>query len=124
MISTSRTPDFQVSGSAISSRKNIHKLLGAYKITYVLQRDYGIHISVGRVYRLMRTLQLPRMSTYKPYRNYRHKDNGDRPDHLHQGFNQKAPNIVWASDFTYNKVSGKWYYLCIVMDLFSRKVIS
>lgn len=34
----------------------------------------------------MRILQLPRMSTDKPYRNYRHKDNGDRPDHLHQSF--------------------------------------
>ena len=83
-----------------------------------------MNISVGRVYRLMRTLQLPPMSTDKPYRNYRHKDNGHCPDHLHQDFNQKAPNIVWASDFTYIKVSGKWYYLCIVMDLFSRKVIS
>lgn len=72
----------------------------------------------------MKTLQLPRMSTDKPYRNYRHKDNGDCPDSLHQDFNQKTPNIVWASDFTYIKVSGKWYYLCIVMDLFSRKVIS
>ena len=27
-----------------------NKRPGAYKITYVLQRDYGIHISVGRVY--------------------------------------------------------------------------
>ena len=24
---------------------------------------------------------------------------------------------VWASDFTYIKINGKWYYLCIVMDL-------
>lgn len=71
-----------------------NKRLGAYKITYVLQRDYGINISVGRVYRLMRTLQLPRMSTEKPFRNYRHKSNGE------------------------------WYYLCIVMDLFSRKDIA
>lgn len=103
---------------------NYNKRLGAYKITYVLQRDYGMNISVGRVYRLMRTLQLPRMSTDKPYPNYRHKDNGDCPDHLHQDFNQKAPNIVLASNFTYIKVSGKWYYLCIVIDLFSHKVIS
>lgn len=29
-----------------------------------------------------------------------------------------------GKDFTYIKVAGKWYYLCIVMDLFSRKVIS
>ena len=33
-----------------------NKRLGAYKITYVLHRDYGINISVGRVYRLMKTL--------------------------------------------------------------------
>ena len=40
-----------------------NKRLGAYKITYVLQRDFGINISVGRVYRLMKNLQLPKMST-------------------------------------------------------------
>ncbi|WP_246419077.1 IS3 family transposase [Caproicibacterium amylolyticum] len=101
-----------------------NKRLGAYKITYVLQRDYGINISVGRVYRLMRTLKLPRMSTEKPYKNYKHRDNGECTNHLHQEFNQQTPNIVWASDFTYIKVAGKWYYLCIVMDLFSCKVIS
>lgn len=73
-----------------------NKRLDAYKITYVLQRDYGIHISVGRVYRLMKNLQLPKMSTEKPYRNYKHKDKGDCFNHLHQEFNQRAPNIVWA----------------------------
>jgi len=72
----------------------------------------------------MRTLQLPRMSTDKPFRNHKHRDNGECTNHLHQEFNQKAPDMVWASDFTYIKVSGKWYYLCIVMDLFSRKVIA
>lgn len=84
-----------------------NKRLGAYKIAYVLQRDYGINISVGQVYRLMKTLQLPRMSTDKPYKNYRHKDNGDYTNHLHQEFNQKAPNLVWTSDFTYIQVAGK-----------------
>ena len=100
------------------------KRLGAYKITHILQRDYGINISIGRVYRLMKTLQLPRMSTEKPHKSYRQKDKGEYTDHLHQEFNQKSPNIVWVSDFTYIKVAGKWYYLCIVMDLFSRKIIS
>lgn len=71
-----------------------HKRRGAYKISYILQRDFGINISVGRVYRLMRALQLPRMSTDKPFHNYRHKDNGACTNHLHQEFNQKAPNIV------------------------------
>ena len=77
-----------------------------HKITYVLQRDYGINISVGRVYRLMKTLSLPRMSTDKPYRNYLHRDNGECTNHLNQDINQKAPDMVWASDFTYIKVAG------------------
>ena len=42
------------------------KRLGAYKTEYVLERDYGLHISVGRVYRLMESMQLPKMSTTKP----------------------------------------------------------
>lgn len=64
------------------------------------------------------------MSTDKPFHNYKHRDNGECTNHLHQDFNQKTPDTVWDSDFTYIKVSGKWYYLCIVMDLFSRKVIA
>ena len=70
----------------------------------------------------MNSMNLPKMATDKPKR-HRHVDNGECHNHLNQEFNQKAPNLVWASDFTYIKVSGKWYYLCIVMDLFSRKII-
>ena len=101
-----------------------NKRLGAYKIAYVLQRDYGIHISVGRVYRLMKQLQLPKMSTDKPSISTIRSDNGTFTNHLWQNFNQKAPNLVWASDITYIKAGGKWHYLCIVMDLYSRKVIA
>ena len=42
------------------------KRLGAYKVQCILKRDYGINISVGRVYRLMHTMELPQMSTVKP----------------------------------------------------------
>ena len=98
------------------------KCIGAYKITHILSRDYGINISTGRVYRLMNSMDLPKPATRKP-RKSKHSDNGECDNHLHQEFNQDAPNLVWASDFTYIKVNGKWYYLCIVMDLFSRKII-
>ena len=47
------------------------KRLGAYKITYILHRDFNIDISVGRTYRLLKTLNLPTLSTKKPtYRQY------------------------------------------------------
>ena len=51
-------------------------------------------------------------------------DNETYTNHLQQQFRQKSPNLVWVSDLTYLKAGSKWYYLCIVMDLFSRKVIA
>ncbi len=73
---------------------------------------------------LMKQLQLPRMSTDKPFVSGRHSNDADCCNHLQQSFTQKAPNLVWTSDITYVKAGGKWYYLCIVLDLYSRKVIS
>lgn len=39
---------------------------GAQKMRKVLETNYGISISQGRVYRLMKQMQLPKMSTVKP----------------------------------------------------------
>ena len=100
------------------------KRLGAYKITYILKRDYGINISVDRVYRLMKNLNLPKMSTDKPACHRKPADDREYTNHLQQNFSQNAPNLVWAGDFTYIRVNGKWLYLCIVMDLSSRKIIA
>lgn len=83
------------------------KRLGAYKSRYILERDYGIRISVGRVYRLMRDMALPKMSTDKPRRRKHPTDDGDCTNHLKQRFSQTAPNLVWVSDFTYLKAGGK-----------------
>ncbi|MBE5041047.1 DDE-type integrase/transposase/recombinase [Ructibacterium gallinarum] len=101
-----------------------HKRLGAYKTAVVLQRDYGIRISVGRVYRLMKSLQLPKMSTDKPTVHRVASHDPSCLNLLQQQFQQKALSLVWASDITYIKADRKWYYLCIVMDQFSRKVIA
>lgn len=100
------------------------KRLGAYKVQYILKRDYGINISTGRVYRLMKSMHLPKMSTAKPKAVRTHTNNGQCTNHLQQQFSQDAPNLVWTSDITYLKAGGKWYYLCVVIDLFSRKAVS
>lgn len=99
---------------------------GAYKMQHLLEREYGIRISAGRVYRLMKGMNLPRMSSAaKPKASA--KGGNDEPmceNHLNQEFAQSRPNAVWCSDFTYVRTDEGWAYVCIIMDLFSRKVIS
>ena len=48
------------------------KRLGVKKMRQRLKAEYGISISVGRVYRLMKSMQLPKMSTH---RNIRRAEN-------------------------------------------------
>lgn len=102
------------------------KRIGAAKIQRVLLRDYGISISSGRVYRLMKSMNLPKMSTSKPaFKTQNRQVSLDRPNHLKQAFNPPAPNQVWTSDFSYIPVGSKGFvYLCVILDLFSRKVIA
>lgn len=64
------------------------------------------------------------MSTDKPAVKIPASDNHLCTNHLQQQFTQNAPNLVWVSDITYIKAGGKWYYLCVVMDLYSRKIIA
>ena len=32
--------------------------------------------------------------------------------------------MVWVCDFTYVKVGGKFHYICVILDLYARKVIA
>lgn len=40
-----------------------------------------------------------------------------------EGFCPIRPNIIWVTDFTYIKFQGKFIYLAIIMDLFTREII-
>lgn len=65
------------------------------------------------------------MSTVKPFR-HKSKTASDTEcrNVLNQKFNPSAPNKVWVCDFTYIRTAGRFYYLCAILDLFSRKVIA
>ena len=45
------------------------------------------------------------------------------PNHLQRNFTAYVPNQVWSSDITYVPTQKGWLYLCVVMDLFSRKIV-
>lgn len=43
---------------------------------------------------------------------------------LNRNFNQSEPNKFWVSDTTSIWINKNRFYLCVIMDLFSRKVIA
>lgn len=42
---------------------------------------------------------------------------------LKRQFFAEHPNQIWVSDFTNFKIKDYWVYLCVIIDLYSRKVI-
>lgn len=90
-----------------------------------MSRDYGIKISTGRVYRLMKTMQLPKMSTVKPrFLSAKMDEALPCTNVLQQHFNTDKPNQVWVCDLTYVKTGSRFSYICVVLDLFARKVVA
>ena len=100
------------------------KRLGVNKLTLLLQREYGLKIGQTRVRRLFKSMNLPKNSSHKVPIQSLKSASGDFHNLLKRKFNPDEPNRIWAGDITYLKVGSKWYYLCVVIDLFSRKVIS
>lgn len=70
----------------------------------------------------MKELEISSVSTTakKEYKNW---EKGQNKNFLQQQFQTKRPNQVWVSDITAFKFRDKYYYLCVIIDLFSRKVI-
>ncbi|PCI96933.1 MAG: hypothetical protein COB14_09645 [Alphaproteobacteria bacterium] len=42
---------------------------------------------------------------------------------LEQNFYVEAPDQVWVTDITYIKTHEGWLYLCVVLDLYSRRIV-
>jgi len=97
------------------------QIFGARKITAIL-RNKGVKVGEAMVRELMNDMGLVsiRQEAKKLYANeiQRHKN------YLNQEFDPDAPNLVWVSDVTYFKCNGKSYYICVIIDLYARKVIA
>ncbi|EOV2449546.1 IS3 family transposase [Enterococcus faecalis] len=93
--------------------------LGAAKIQILLQREHGVSISINRVYRLMKSVNLPKMVTAKPKFRY-HKPTVSLacPNLIQQPFETSQPNKAWTSDISYIPVKKGFVYLYVILDLF------
>lgn len=99
------------------------QVLGAEKIrTILVQR--GHQISAEYVSRLMREMGLSsvRMTAKKEYLKLREPER--KKNILQQQFTADQPNQRWVSDVTCFKHGNHYFYICVIIDLFSRKVIA
>lgn len=99
------------------------QVLGAEKIrTILVQR--GHQISAEYVSRLMREMGLSsvRMTAKKEYLKLREPE--QKKNILQQQFTADQPNQRWVSDVTCFKHGNHYFYICVIIDLFSRKVIA
>ena len=99
------------------------KGFGANKIAVVLA-ERGVRTSPKYVAELMREMGLQSVSIYSK-RDYQKSERlAKKQNMLQRQFKADEPNRVWVSDITCFKVNGKYLYVCVILDLFSRKVVA
>lgn len=96
---------------------------GSEKICAVLH-ERGYKAGTTLVRELMSEMGLSSISTtskrqWKKSNSYERKSNI-----LQRQFHAETPNCVWVSDVTCMKLKDRYYYLCAIVDLYSRKVIA
>lgn len=101
------------------------QIYGAKKIKAVLS-SRGVPISEKMVSELMNEMNLfsIRTDAKKIYVKRNKENKAKKNDYLKMNFSSKAPNKIWVSDITYYKFKGIFYYIAVIIDLYSRKVIS
>lgn len=97
---------------------------GSPRVNADLRRQ-GIFVSKHRIARLMRENDLKgrvvRVTRRQPGL---HRFCEGAPNCLKDAGTPTGPDQQWAGDITYLQVQGKWRYLAVVIDLYSRKILS
>ena len=107
-------------------RSEIEKLAGRYprygyrRITQLLQRQ-GYTIGTRRVARLMKANNL--LVSVKRACQTTRSLQGDKPwDNLLESFEVSRRDQVWVADITYVRLKGRFIYVSLLMDVFTRMI--
>mgnify|MGYP001940164914 CR=1 FL=1 len=96
---------------------------GTRRIKHELDK-LGFQVSRRRIGRIMKAERLVSLYTSLKYRSYPSQSNERNiMNRLSRNFIRQASMEVLVSDLTYVKVSGKWHYICVFVDLFNREII-
>lgn len=101
-------------------------IYGAKKIRFILKRDYHKRASEDFIRKIMREegFQGARPRKGKRGLNKEYKEAREKKNLLRQNFTAVAPNRKWVSDSKLFFARGRSFCLCVVEDLYSRRIIS
>lgn len=104
--------------------KNSYETYGYPRVTKELKNNGEIH-NKKKVARIMRenNLRGGKKASYKPQTTVVDASAKFSENLLNQNFKVDSPNKVWVSDITYIHTKEGFLYLCMIIDLYSRKVI-
>jgi Transposase and inactivated derivatives len=95
---------------------------GARKICAKL-REQGIGTTERYVTELMREMNLYSMNVNAKREHKMYESKTRKRNVLQRQFHAAEPNRAWVSDVTTFKYKTRYYYICTIIDLFSRKVV-
>lgn len=96
---------------------------GSRKIKVKLQ-ELGYQVSLRRIRKLMNLNGLISNYTVKQFKVQKSSCNEEQiANILNREFNRENQFDVIVSDLTYVNVSGKWNYICLILDLWNREII-
>jgi putative transposase len=96
---------------------------GTRKIKIELQNK-KITTSRRKISEIMEKYRLISNYTVKQYKIHKSKCNEDKIENVvNREFNDREDLEIVVSDLTYVNVSGKWNYICLLINLFNREIV-
>ena len=111
----------EIERAVVTVFNEMEQRFGAEKLTAKL-KERGYHTCRATVQKIMKRLGL-RSIRDGAKRQWRLEHRSPK-DRVHRQFNPKSPNAVWVSDVTEWEYKRTKYYICVVIDLFSRRVVA
>ena len=121
----SRKTDSTIENAVIDEFNKNWGVYGTRKLKRALKRrSKPVMLSRRKIGLIMKKYGL--VSKYVTSRSKKHKNRTNEdtsPNIVNREFNERQPLEVVVSDLTYIKVSGKWHYICLLVDLSAREII-
>ena len=125
-----RTSPKVIDVKAVELRAAIRRIHTDVQATYGSRRmcaelnAQGFCVGRYKVRTLMQALQLKAKRPKPHHYPATGKSNAIAPNSLNRQFNPSHANTYWTGDITYIRTQQGWLYLAIVLDLYSRRVVS